>query len=91
MKASHCDECNYATVKWYEYKGPPAFDMLTCAKGHKPRHYMPRNAMDTSYGWKRVCGDFERHNDKAQGAGGSFIAGGSPGATGSAAGDREAP
>lgn len=62
MKARHCDECKHATVKWYEYKGPPAFDVLTCAKGHKPRHYMPRNAMDTGYGWKRVCGDFEGHN-----------------------------
>jgi hypothetical protein len=34
-----------------------------CAKGHKPRHYMPRNAMDTDYGWKRVCVDFKPHND----------------------------
>lgn len=66
MKAKHCDECKHATVKWYEYKCPPAFDVLTCAKGHKPRHYMPRNAMDTSYGWKRVCGDFERHNTGIQ-------------------------
>lgn len=63
MKSSHCDECKHATVKWYEYKGPPAFDVLTCAKKHKPRHYMPRNAMDTDYGWKRVCADFETHND----------------------------
>ena len=62
MKARHCDECKHATVKWYEYKGPPAFDVLTCAKKHKPRHYMPRNAMDTDYGWKRVCADFETHN-----------------------------
>ena len=64
MKARHCDECKHATVKWYEYKGPPA--VLTCAKGHKPRHYMPRNAMDTGYGWKRVCGDFEVHNAKSE-------------------------
>lgn len=67
MKARHCDECKHATVKWYEYKGPPAFDVLTCAKGHKPRHYMPRNAMDTGYGWKRVCGDFEGHNAEVSG------------------------
>lgn len=45
MKARHCDECKHAPVKWYEYKGPPAFDVLTCAKKHKPRYYMPRNAM----------------------------------------------
>lgn len=29
---------------------------------------MPRNAMDTGYGWKRVCGDFEGHNAKVRGA-----------------------
>lgn len=68
MKARHCDECKHATVKWYEYKGPPAFDVLTCAKGHKPRYYMPRNAMDTGYGWKRVCGDFEAPNARLSGA-----------------------
>lgn len=27
---------------------------------------MPRNAMDTGYGWKRVCGDFEGHNNEVQ-------------------------
>ena len=69
MKARHCDECKHATVKWYEYKGPPAFDVLTCAKKHKPRHYMPRNAMDTDYGWKRVCADFETHNNLMGGLG----------------------
>ena len=67
MKARHCDECKHATAKWYEYKGPPAFDVLTCAKKHKPRHYMPRNAIDTDYGWKRVCADFETHNDRVEG------------------------
>ena len=67
MKACHCDECKHSTVKWHEYKGPPAFDVLTCAKGHKPRHYMPRNAMDTDYRWKRVCADFERHNEVRRG------------------------
>ena len=40
---------------------------------------------------RRLVERMESPNDKAQGAGGSFIAGGSPGATGSAAGDREAP
>lgn len=67
VKASHCDKCKHATVKWYEYKGPPGFDVLTCAKKHKPRHYMPRNAMDTDYGWKRVCADFETHNAEVTG------------------------
>jgi len=69
MKASHCDDCNHATVKWYEYKGPPAFDVLTCAKKHKPRFYMPRNdnPMDLNWGWKRVCADFETDNAPHEG------------------------
>ena len=61
-KAKHCAECRHATIKLYLYKSPPEFAVLTCAKKYKPRFYMPRNAMDTGYGWKRVCGDFERHN-----------------------------
>ena len=59
MKASHCDQCAHATIKWFVYRRPPAFDVLTCAKGHKPRHYMPRNVLDTEHGWKRVCTDFQ--------------------------------
>lgn len=64
MSAKHCDECKHATVKWYEYRGPPAFDVLTCAKKHKPRFYMPRNdnPLDLNWGWKRVCADFETAN-----------------------------
>jgi hypothetical protein len=64
MKASHCDECEHATIKWYEYKGPPAFDVLTCAKGHKPRFYAQRkdNPMSFDWGWKRVCADFVTAN-----------------------------
>ncbi len=61
-KASHCDQCSHATLKWYVYRGGEPFDVLICDYHHKPRHYMPRNAIDTSYGWKRACGDFERHN-----------------------------
>jgi len=64
MKSRHCDECKSATINWYEHKGPPAFDVLTCAKGHKPRCYMPRNdnPLDLDWGWKRVCGDFDAAN-----------------------------
>ncbi len=62
MKASHCDQCIHATIKLYVYRGPPEFDVLTCAKKHKPRFYVPttiRKAMDGDFGWKRVCGDFQ--------------------------------
>jgi hypothetical protein len=63
-KAKHCDECRNATIKHYLYKGPPKFEVLTCAKKHKPRFYMPRNdnPLDLSWGWKRVCADFETAN-----------------------------
>jgi len=49
-------------MKWH--KGPPAFDVLTCAKGHKPRFYMPRNdnPLDLNWGWKRACADFKTAN-----------------------------
>ena len=33
-------------------------DVIRCAKGHKPRFYMPRNYSDIDYGWKRRCDDF---------------------------------
>ena len=56
MKARHCDEC-----KCFNHDHMDGEEL--CAKGHKPRHYMPRNAMDTDYGWKRVCVDFKPHND----------------------------
>ena len=30
-----------------------------CIKGHKVRFYMPRSPMDSDYGWKRRCDDFQ--------------------------------
>lgn len=48
--AAHCDECKHGNLG----------DTVTCGKGHKPKFYLPRNVLDTEYGWKRVCGDFER-------------------------------
>jgi hypothetical protein len=64
MKAKPCDECRHATIKRYLYKGPPEFEVLTCAKKHKPRFYMPRhdNPLDLNWGWKRACADFETAN-----------------------------
>lgn len=54
-------------MKWH--KGPPAFDVLTCAKGHKPRFYMPRNdnPLDLNWGWKRACADFKTANLEVSG------------------------
>ena len=61
MKAIHCDECQHATVRWFVYRGPPAFDILTCAKRHKPRFYKPGlNPHYAGWGWKRVGKDFTK-------------------------------
>lgn len=64
VKAKHCDECKHATIKQYLYKGPPEFEVLTCAKKHKPRFYMPRNdnPLDLNWGWKRAWADYETAN-----------------------------
>jgi hypothetical protein len=32
---------------------------LICAKGHKPRFYLPRDMMDADWGWKRQCEEFK--------------------------------
>ncbi len=63
-KASHCDQCTHATLKWYVYRGGEPFDVLICDYHHKPRFYRQRhdNPLDDSYGWKKVCADFEAAN-----------------------------
>ena len=40
-------------------------NQLVCAKGHKPRFYKPRTTspMDSDWGWKRRCEDYERGDD----------------------------
>ncbi len=53
MKANHCDECKHALFC-------PNTWALDCQKGHKPRFYAPRSPVDTNYGYKRVCLDFEQ-------------------------------
>jgi hypothetical protein len=55
MKTSHCDECAYLDSQ-------RRYDEVPCDKGHKPKFYKPRGALDTDYGWKRKCADFR---DKA--------------------------
>jgi hypothetical protein len=48
MKTRNCDDC--AHHKW------PGD---SCEKGHMPRFYKPRSPVDTSFGFKRKCGDFK--------------------------------
>ena len=55
MKAKWCIECQH-------HSSAGEFDeKMVCAKGHKPRFYMPKDGNPYSdYGWKRRCGvDFE--------------------------------
>lgn len=69
-KASQCDQCSHATLKWYVYRGGEPFDVLICDYHHKPRFYRQRhdNPLADSYGWKKVCADFETANARAQGS-----------------------
>ena len=70
-KASHCDQCTHATLKWYVSRGGEPFDVvLICDYHHKPRFYRQRhdNPLDDSYGWKKVCADFEAANAELCGA-----------------------
>lgn len=55
MKAKDCLTC-----KQHSLHGKYG-EILVCAKGHKPRFYMPRNNFD--FGWKRRCLDFEMSDD----------------------------
>ena len=49
----HCEECKH--LSWNEWSEAPP----TCAKGHRPRFYKPKSEVDTDFGYKRRCGDFE--------------------------------
>ena len=49
----HCDECNhmhYSNDEPTQYK---------CQKGHHPRWFKQTSPIDTSYGFKRRCEDFD--------------------------------
>ena len=48
-KVKQCDECQHFAY----YDGP------LCAKGHKPRFYLPTRVMAQGWGYKRRCEDFK--------------------------------
>lgn len=55
MKAANCDDCEHGSSPDAERQ------TFLCAKGHKPRFYMPILHEDyyvSNWGWKRRCGDF---------------------------------
>ena len=58
-KAKNCHECRH----WRS----GSFGEPDCAKGHKPRFYLPqtmRDAITDGFGYKRRCADFEEVETK---------------------------
>lgn len=51
MKTKNCDECKHQ--EWIGLQ-------MQCKKKHNPRFYMPKNELDTDWGYKRKCEDFSR-------------------------------
>lgn len=58
MKSSDCEECKHSQLvtRWH---GVKQLDDLQCNKGHKPRFYHPKSPIDTNWGYRRICEDFE--------------------------------
>ena len=54
MKTRYCDEC-----KHFDISLKAELKNRVCKIGHKPRFYQPISTLDTGYGWKRKCTDFE--------------------------------
>lgn len=52
--ASHCDDCAH----WDRESDTYTAD--DCKMGHRPRFFVPRGPLDSEYGFKRRCDDFER-------------------------------
>ena len=69
MKTKHCNKCKY-----YQPENQIATTFLNifdnfkmvniCKKGHKPKHFQPKNIMDYSDGYKRKCKDFKLIGEK---------------------------
>lgn len=49
-RAKQCNDCLH-----FEFMWPKSAE---CLMGNKPRWYMPRNELDTNWGWKCRCEDF---------------------------------
>ena len=52
MKTRYCDECKH-------FGGPNFKSIGVCKLGHKPKFFMPKNALDPTYGFKRKCAEYE--------------------------------
>jgi hypothetical protein len=65
VKTQQCDDCAYGeTHESHPYGfyigGEQPTTTFECHKGHKPRFYLPRDMMDTTWGWKRKCADYKQ-------------------------------
>lgn len=56
QSAKNCDECE---SRKYEYHGKKRGEVFVCKKGHKPRFYMPKSALDSDFGYRRICTDYQ--------------------------------
>ena len=59
-KAQACDFCQHFDFGETSESEPFAWILKpSCAKGHTPRFFSPRDPMDQDWGWKRRCDDFQ--------------------------------
>lgn len=55
IKTKQCDECIFSQYN--------SFGILSCKKEHKPKFYLPKNELDTNWGWKRKCEDYKERTN----------------------------
>lgn len=56
----NCEECRFFYVSEETY-------LPTCSRGHKPRHYQPKDHQSVilgNYGYKRKCADYQPKESK---------------------------
>ena len=52
MKSSDCQECRH-----HQWRIPS--EDMKCNKGHRPRFFHPKSPIDTNWGYRRICEDFD--------------------------------
>lgn len=54
-----CDECEFQRYDLVEVGKDLHEPVFKCAKGHKPKFYLPKRVQVDDFGYKRRCEDFE--------------------------------
>ena len=57
MTVKQCDNCQFFVANREGECAP------VCAKLHKPRFIGPKSPVDTDYGYRRTCDDFEQRQE----------------------------